>query len=148
MNAKRKKTVRGDNMMSQKSEQFFCFLFSFVLLMTFVWPLLNFISLPSSMIETKNIYQLDKLYLSSLGVGLIFFFGYWRYLLKTTPFLRKLFFYMGCWLLLLMGKEFLVLISDRTIKVSLILLIFLLGLLLITLAFFNLKKLFRKALMK
>jgi hypothetical protein len=128
-------------MMLKSTERNLCFLFSFVLLISVIWSLLNIILSPTSIMEPNTIDQLDKLELASLVVGLLFFIGYARYLLKTTLFLRKIFFYMGWWLLSLMGKELLAFIPNRTMRIFLVTCVLLFGLYLLSLAFLNLKKL-------
>jgi len=111
------------------------------LLISVIWSLLNIIISPTSITEPNTINHIDKLELSALVVGLLFFLGYARYLLNTTPFLRKIFFYIGWWILLLIGKEFVVLLPNRTMRILLVACILLLGLYLVSLAFLNLKKL-------
>ena len=125
----------------KNGERNLCILFSFVFVISVIWSLLNIIISPSSVIEPNAINSLDKLVLSALIVGLLFFFGYARYLLNKTLFLRKIFSYLGWWFLLLIAKEFIVLLPYKTMRIFLVTFIFLLGLYLLTLAFLNLKKL-------
>jgi len=128
-------------MMLKSSERNLCYLFLFVLLISVIWSLLNIIISPTSITEPNTINHIDKLELSALIVGLLFFFGYSRYLLNSTPFLKKMFFYMGWWFLLLIGKEFIVFFPNKTIRIFLFTCILLVGLYLVSLAFLNLKKL-------
>jgi hypothetical protein len=125
----------------KKGQKIFCFLFSIVLPITFIWSAYGFFSRISLGIEPKTIYELDKLAILGLIVCLLFFFGYAHYILTKVPFLRNGFFYMGWWSFLLIAKEFFILIPNKTTQILLISFIHLLGLYLISLTFINLRKL-------
>ena len=125
----------------KKSQSVFCFLLSFVLLITFLWSIYNVVNKISSNIEVKAIYDLDKLAIFCSIVSLMFFFGYAQYVLNKVIFLQKSFFYMGWWSFLLIVKEFLGLIPNKTTQISVVLFVHLIGLYLVILTFINLRKL-------
>ena len=129
------------NMTFEKGQKVFCFLFSIVLSITFVWSAYGFFSRITSGIEPKTIYELDKLALLGLILCLLFFFGYAHYVMSKAPFLRKGFFYMGWWSFLLIAKEFVIVIPNKTTQILLISFIHLLGLYVVSLSFMNLRKL-------
>lgn len=129
----------------KKSQSVFCFLLSFVLLVTFLWSIYNLVNRISSDIEAKAIYDLDKLSLFCSIISLMFFFGYAHYVLNKVIFLQRSFFYMGWWSFLLIAKEFLELIPNKVTQISLVLLVHLLGLYLVILTFINLRKLLTEA---
>jgi hypothetical protein len=125
----------------KKSQRVFCFLFSFVLPITFFWSAYNFFNRITLGIEPKTIYEVDSLALLGLVFCLLFFFGYAYYILSEVPFLQRGFFYMGWWSFLLIVKGLLVLIPIKTTQILLISFIYLLGLYLVSLTFINLRKL-------
>lgn len=125
----------------KKSQSVFCFLLSFVLLITFLWSVYNLANKISSHIEVKAIYELDQLAIFCSIVSLMFFFGYAHYILNKAIFLQKSLFYMGWWTLLLIVKEFSGLIPNKTAQISVVLFIHLIGFYLVILTFINLRKL-------
>ena len=128
----------------EKSQKVFCFLFSIVLSITLVWSAYDFFIRITSCAEPKTIYQFDKLALLGLILCLLFFFGYAHYVLNNVPFLQRGFFYMGWWSFLLIAKESLGLIPNRTTQSLLVSFVHLLGLYLVGLAFMNLRNLLRQ----
>ena len=128
-------------MTSKKSQRVFCLLFAVVLPITVCWSAYNSFNRITLGIEPTAIHEVGSLASIGLVFCLLFFFGYARYVLREVPFLQRSFFYMGWWCLLLIVEGLLVVIPSKTIQISLMSFVYLLGLYLVGLTVINVRKL-------